>query len=416
MKRRQVLLSAGATAILQGAWTQAMAQGKEVVVGAIYPLTGPSAQVGIDAKQAFETALDIINNASTIDLPTAKNAGLAGLGGAKVRVVYADHQADPQKGRSEAERLITQDNVCAIVGCYHSSVSTTVSATCERYGVPFVCADSSSPSLNRRNLKFFFRTAAHDEMFSDAMFDFMDALKAKGQKIATVGLFYEDTIFGTDSSSVQRKLANARGYKIACDIKYRNNSPSLTAEAQQLKNANPDVLMPSSYTTDAILLTNAMAQLGYKPTNIIAQAAGFVEKPALDAVGDKLNGMITRASFSVDMGAKRKSAEVVNGMFKAKAGRDLNDQTSRQFSALMVLAEAIDRAGTVDPRKIRDALAATDIPGDKTIMPWARVKFDETGQNTFANPVLIQWNKGAFATVFPFEVATAKLVWPMNAS
>jgi len=400
---------------LQGAWTQALAQGKEVVVGAIYPLTGSSAQVGIDAKQAFETALDIINNASPLDLPTAKNAGLAGLGGAKVRVVYADHQADPQKGRAEAERLITQEGVCAIVGCYHSSVSTTVSATCERYGVPFVCADSSSPSLNRRNLKFFFRTAAHDEMFSEAMFDFMDALKAKGQKIGSVGLFYEDTIFGADSSSVQRKLATDRGYKIACDIKYRNNSPSLTAEVQQIKNANPDVLMPSSYTTDAILLTNTMASLGYKPHNIMAQAAGFVEKPALDAVGDKLEGMISRASFSVDMGEKRPSAKAVNAAFKAKAGRDMNDQTSRQFSALMVLADAIDRAGSTDGTKVRDALAATDIPGEKTIMPWSRVKFDATGQNTFASPVLIQFRKGSFVTVYPFAVATAKLVWPMNA-
>ena len=415
MKRRQILLSAGVTVALQSAWTQALAQGKEVVVGAIYPLTGSSAQVGIDAKQAFETALDIINNASTLDLPTAKNAGLAGLGGAKVRVVYADHQADPQKGRSEAERLITQDNVVAIVGCYHSSVSNTVSATCERYGVPFVCADSSSPSLTQRGLKFFFRTAAHDEMFSEAMFDFMDALKAKGQKIGSVGLFYEDTIFGSDSSNVQRKLANARGYKIACDIKYRNNSPSLTAEVQQIKSANPDVLMPSSYTTDAILLTNTMASMGYKPHNIMAQAAGFVEKPALDAVGDKLQGMISRASFSADMGEKRPSAKAVNAMFKAKAGRDMNDQTSRQFSALMVLADAIDRAGAADPKKVRDALAATDIPGDKTIMPWARVKFDGNGQNTFASPVLIQWTKSGFATVYPFEVATTKLVWPMSA-
>jgi len=415
MKRRQVLLGASATTVLQGAWTQALAQGREVVVGAIYPLTGSSAQVGIDARQAFETALDIINNASPLDLPAARNAGLAGLGGARLRLVHADHQADPQKGRAEAERLITQDKVCAIVGCYHSSVSTTVSATCERYGVPFVCADSSSPSLHRRNLKFFFRTAAHDEMFSETMFDFLDALKARGQKIGSVGLFHEDTIFGADSSGVQRRLAGERGYRLACDIKFRNNSPSLTAEVQQLKNAAPDVLMPSCYTTDAILLTNTMAQLGYRPRNIVAQAAGFVEKPALDAVGDKLAGMISRASFSEDMGQTRPSAQAVNAMFKARAGRDMNDQTSRQFSALMVLADAIDRAGSTDPARIRDALAATDIPGVRTIMPWARVRFDASGQNTFASPVLIQWGKGRFATVYPFEVATAKLVWPMNA-
>ncbi|MFL6668809.1 MAG: ABC transporter substrate-binding protein, partial [Burkholderia ambifaria] len=212
INRRDTLIGlAGLYSVL----TSARAQGGEVVIGAIYPLSGPTAQVGADAKHAFDTALEVINTASNLDLPTAKSAGLAGLGGAKVRIVYADHQADPQKGRAEAERLITQEKVAAIVGCFHSSVSTTVSATCERYGVPFVCADSSSPSLHRRNLKFFFRTAAHDEMFSEAMFNFLDAMKAKGQKIGSVGLFYEDTIFGTDSSNVQRKLAAERGYKLA---------------------------------------------------------------------------------------------------------------------------------------------------------------------------------------------------------
>jgi len=105
-------------------------------------------------------------------------------------------------------------------------------------------------------------------MLSEAMFDFMDALKARGQKIGSVGLFHEDTIFGSDSSTVQRKPAEERGYKLACDIGYRNNSPSLTAEVQQIKNAKPDVLMPSSYTADAILLTNTMgtwARLGRRP-------------------------------------------------------------------------------------------------------------------------------------------------------
>ena len=85
---------------------------------------------------------------------------MPGLGGAKVRLVFADHQADPQKGRAEAERLITQEKVCAIIGTYQSSVAVTVSQICERYQIPFMSADNSSPSLHRRGLKFFFRAAA----------------------------------------------------------------------------------------------------------------------------------------------------------------------------------------------------------------------------------------------------------------
>src|SRR5258708_14259343 len=154
-------------------------------------------------------------------------------------------------------------------------------------------------------------------MFSTAMFDFFDTLKKKGKKIEKLSLFHEDTIFGTDSSNAQLKLAADRGYKVVADVKYRANSPSVTAEVQQIKAADADVLMPSSYTTDSILLVKTMGELGYMPKNIVAQAAGFSEKAFYDAVGDKVAGAITRASFSLDLAAKRPSVGKINEMYKA---------------------------------------------------------------------------------------------------
>ena len=415
LNRRQVLASGAAMAATASLGRFASAQASEVTVGFVYPMSGASAQIGIDARHAFETAAEIINGDYDLPLPGAKGAGLAGLGGAKVKLVFADHQSDPQKGRAEAERLITQDKVSAIIGSWQSAVAAVVTVTTERYGVPYIAADNSSPSLHRRNLKFFFRAAAHDEMFSKAMFDFMDAQKKAGQKIDTLGLFHEDTIFGTDSAAVQTKIAAERGYKILADIKYRNNSPSLTAEVQQLKSADADVLMPSTYTTDAILLVKTMAELGYQPKNIIAQAAGFSEQTVFETVGDKLKGLISRASFSLDLAAKRPFIATVNDMFKKRSGRDLNDNTSRQFMALMVLADAISRAKSAEGDKVREALTATDIPGDHTIMPWQKVKFGPDGQNDFADPVLLQYVGGVkFTTIFPESVAVSKPIWPMN--
>src|SRR6266478_7764015 len=309
MNRRQLLMSGASLlsfAALPGLAGPAIAQTSEdVVIGVLFPLSGANAQVGVDARHAMETAADIINNSYDLDLPTAKNAGLAGLGNAKIKLIFADHQSDPQKGRAEAERLITQEKVCALIGTYQSAVAVTVSQICERYQIPFISADNSSPSLHRRGLKFYFRAAPHDEMYSAAMFDFFDAMRKKGTKIETLALFHEDTIFGTDSGNAQLKLANERGYKVVADIKYRSNSPSLSAEVQQLKAANADVLMPSSCTTDGILLVKTMAELGYKPNAIVAQDAGFSEKALYDAVGDKLQGVISRGTFSLDLAAKR---------------------------------------------------------------------------------------------------------------
>src|SRR5438477_9210616 len=411
LNRRAVTIGGAASAAVLS--TRLRAQQQEVVVGAEYPLSGASAQIGIDAKHAFETALDIVNNAQDINVPLAKTAGLPGLGGAKVRLVYADHQGDPQTGRAEAERLITQDKVAAVIGCYHSAVSATASQTAERYGVPFMCADSSSPNLQRRGLKFFFRASPHDEMFSQAMFDMLDNLRKKSEKIETLALFHEDTIFGTDSANVQLKLAKDRGYKVLADIKYRANSPSLTAEVQQLKAANADVLMPSSYTTDGILLVKTMAELGYKPKSIVAQDAGFSEKALYDAVGDKVEGVISRGSFSLDLAAKRPMVGKINAMYKEKSGKDFNDYSSRQFMGLIVMADAINRAKSTDGDKIREALVATDLPGEQTIMPWKRVKFDEMGQNNDADPVLLQYVAHQFVTIFPTQAAVSEAIWPM---
>jgi branched-chain amino acid transport system substrate-binding protein len=378
-------------------------------------LSGTSAQIGVDAQKSYETAAEIINKNYDFDLPLARGEGLPGLPGAKVRLVFADHQADPQKGCVEAERLITQEKVCAIIGTYQSAVAVTVSQICERYQIFFISADNSSPSLHRRGLKFYFRAAPHDEMFSGAMFDFFDAMKKKkGTKIDTLSLFHEDIIFGTDSDNAQLKLAGERGYKVLSDIKYRANSPSLSAEVQQLKAANADVLMPSSYTTDGILLIKTKAELGYKPNAIVAQDAGFSEKALYDAVGDKLEGVISRGSFSLDLAAKRPMVGAVNAMCKEKSGKDLNDFCSRQFMGLIVMADAINRAKSTDGDKVREALVATDMPGENTIMPWKRVKFDENGQNNDADPVLLQYVGGKFVTIFPPPAAVAEAMWPMK--
>ena len=410
--RRDDLLGATATAALMP--LAARADTPDVAIGIIYPFSGSSAQIGVDAKNAFETAADIINKNYDFDLPLARGEGLPGLGGAKVRLVYADHQADPQTGRAEAERLITQEKVCAVVGTYQSAVAVTVSQTCERYQVPFMSADNSSPSLHRRGLKYYFRAAPHDEMFSKAMFDFFDDMKKKGTKIDTLSLFHEDTIFGTDSANAQLKLAKERGYKVVADIKYRANSPSLSAEVQQLKAANADVLMPSSYTTDGILLIKTMSELGYKPPMIVAQDAGFSEQALYDAVGDKLEGVISRGSFSLDLAQKRPMVGKINAMFKQRSGKDFNDYSSRQFMGLIVIADAINRAKSTDGDKIREALVATNMPGDVTIMPWSRVKFDSMGQNEFADPVLLQYLGKKFVTIFPKQAAIADAMWPMK--
>lgn len=384
----------------------------DVLIGALYPMTGPNAQVGADAKAAMETAADIINGNHNIPMLLGKGGGLDKLGGAKVRLIFADHQGDPQKARAEAERLITQEHVVALIGSYQSATAATISQVAERYQVPYMAADNSSPSLSQRGLKWFFRTSPHDVMFTQAMFDFFRDIGAKtGRKVKSVALFHEDTIFGTDSSNAQKQMAEAAGIKVAADIRYRGNSPSLSAEVQEIKAADADVIMPSSYTSDAILLMRGLHDVGYTPKAIMAQSAGFAEQSFIDAVGPLAEGVMSRSAFALDAVKARPAIPLVNALYKARNNKDLNDNTGREITALMVLADAINRAGSTDEEKIRQALVATDIPGDQTIMPWKGIKFDATGQNIEASPVIQQITNGTYHTIYPFDVAVQAPVW-----
>ena len=412
MKRREALVL-GLSSVAAGLAAQPARAADEIVIGAIYPLTGNAAQIGADAKLAIDTILEIVNGThAPLPMLMGRGGGLDKLGGAKIRVVFADHQNDPQKARAEAERLITQDKVAAIIGSYTSATAATISQVTERYEVPYISMDNSSPSLNKRGLKWFFRTSPHDEMFTEAMFDFFKEVGTKtGKPVKTVALFYEDSIFGADSSAVQRKLAADAKINVAADVKYRANSPSLSAEAQRLKAANADVLMPSSYTSDAILLVRSLSEIGYKVPAIMAQAAGFQEQAFLTAAGPLAEGVFSRSSFALDATKSRPAIAAVNAAYRAKSGKDLNDNTARQVTAVQVLADAINRAGSGKADDIRRALMATDVPGEQTIVPWKGVKFDETGQNVYATPVIQQVVNGVFVTVFPAAVAAAEPVW-----
>lgn len=416
MLDRRALLVSSATALLAGASRSAWGQGAdEVKIGVLYPFTGAGAQVGVEARYALEVAADVINESHDVDLPLAKEKGLPGLGGAKINLVFADHQADPQKGRSEAERLITQDRVCALLGTYYSSVAAVVSQVAERYQVPFVAAESSSPSLHTKGLKYFFRPGPHDEMYSIAMFDFIKDLKKKyPDSSKTIALFYEDTLFGNDTGRVQKRLAQEQNVEIVADVKYRANSPSLSTEVQLLKSKNPDIILATSYTTDAILFVRTMRELGFKPHGLISQNGGFIEPAFLSAVGNQADGIISRASFVLDLASKRPSLEYVNGLFKKRAGKDLNDNTAREFMALIILADAINRAASNKGPAIEAALRATKIPGASTIMPWEEVAFGADGQNNSIRPVMMQYGAGEYRTVWPDSLATRQLQWPLG--
>ncbi|MBC7683057.1 MAG: ABC transporter substrate-binding protein [Ferruginibacter sp.] len=389
---------------------------QEVKIGVIYPLTGPGAAVGAELRNALELAADVINNGAPgiSDLPFSAGKGLPGLKGAKIKLIFADHQANPQIGASEAERLITQEKVVAIVGAYNSAVTATASQVAERAGIPFLNPESSSASLTQRNFKWFFRTTPHDDLFVHNAFEFLKELEAKkGIKPKTVASLNENGLWGSETTKLQTKLAAEFGQNLVKQVSYAAKTTQLTSEVQTLKAANPNLLLQSSYTADAIMSIKTYKELGFLPDMILANNAGFTDTDFIKTLGKDAEYIITREVWALDLATRNPLIKQVNDLYNARYKINFTGNSSRTFTGLMVMADAINRAGSTDPEAIRKALSETNIRADNLIMPWKGVKFVATGQNTLGRGILVQIIDGKYNTVWPFNMASRDVVWPM---
>jgi branched-chain amino acid transport system substrate-binding protein len=407
-------VAAAAAAVLTVAAAAPAAAAEAVKIGVIYPLTGNAASAGQSAKDAVDLGAEIVNTAhpELKNLPLGAAAGLPNFGGAKIELDEADHQGNPQVGQQQTLRLITQDHVVAMLGSYHSSVSLVATAVAERQGIPYLVADSVAQNITGRGFKWTFRTTPIASDFAKAYAAFLTDLKKSGRKIDNIAVVNENTDYGTSVAASILEAAKIANINVAAQIPYNANSSDVSAQVIQLKTLNPDVVIFISYTADTILYFRTMKNLDYLPPAIIGDDAGFSDPTFIPNVGDLAQGAINRSAF--DIGKPGSNSYIVNQMFKAKYGRDLDDTSARWMQGFFVLADAINRAGSTEPEKIQAALRATDLKPDQLMIGYNGVKFDDTGQNTLASTFLIQLQGRQYVSVWPADRATGKLELPMK--
>ena len=390
---------------------------KEIALGAVYPLTGSQAPTGLDLKNGIDLAVELINSGKAdFNLPLVKDGGgLKNLGGAKLKIVYGDSQADPQKGQSETERLITSEKVTAMLGAYNSAVTATASQAAERLAIPFVNAESSSPTLVTNGYKWFFRSTPDDSMFAENFFQFLDdaAKKFPGKVAKRVAILHTDDLFGSDVNKFSRQFAEQYKYEVITDAAYKANTPDLGSEIQRLKASGASILIQASYLPDATLAIKGLKQQDVNFQGILGMDAGFVDTKFIPNVGKDTEGLISREVWAKDLSTKKPLVKQVNDLFKSKYGTDMNGSSARAFTGVFVLADAINRAASLEPAKIQAALQKTDIKGEQLIMPWDGVSFDARGQNTKGRGIMVQIQKGEYVTVWPIELASKDLIWPL---
>jgi len=407
-------LSCAVAAVLALALTSGALAADNVKIGVIMPLSGNSASAGQSAVAAMELAAQIVNepHPEIKNIPLAETAGLPNLGGAKLALIVADHQGNPSEGQNQTLRLITQEHVAAMLGSYHSSVSFTATAMAERYGIPYVVGDSVAANITSRGFKWVFRTTPVATDFANNYMEFLGDLKKAGHPATNVAVVYENTDYGTSVATTVREAAQWHGITIVADIPYNANAPDVSPQVLQLKEKQPDAIIFISYTADTILYMKTMKSLDFLPPMIIGDDSGFSDPAFIKAVGGISQGVINRSAW--DIGPEGSTTHLINEMYKKKTGHDMDDTSARDMQATLVLAEAINRAGSTKPEAIQKALRETDLKPDQLIMGYKGVKFDDTGQNTLAATYLIQLFGDQYVAVWPAKSAHRALEYPLK--
>ena len=404
---------------------------EEVKIGVIYPLTGGAAAAGRELRAGVELAAKIANSAMA-DLPMtmAQNKGVKNLGGAKITLIFKDHEGNPTLGADQAKKLILDDKVDGILGCYFSSVTKTVSAVCEQYGIPMINGSSTSPALTKRGFKWFWRTTPHDKWFTKDLFELLVGLtkgKVQGVKaipkkeIINLASACEKTEWGSHVSGLIKEFAKEYGFKLKKSLLYAAKSADLSSEVRSLKASRADVMLFASYTSDAILMVKTLKAQKAHPKIIWGQDAGFEKPEFRSTLGDSISGILTRTVFLPKVMDLKKLAGQVNKLYKEKTGNDLGGASARAFTGLQTWVAVLEKAGSTKPADIQAAANALYIPGKELVVPWQGIKFstsgDELGQNVLGSGLIGQYQKGkdgkiGLEIVYPFDVSSADMIYP----
>ncbi|WP_291606897.1 ABC transporter substrate-binding protein [Bradyrhizobium sp.] len=363
-------------------------------MGVIQPLSGPNAQFGIGAQRGTELAAEMINAAG----------GIKALGGAKIKLVAADVPT-PNTAAAATQRLISQNGVSAVVGAFVSSTTIAASEVTERAGIPLITF-AFADQITSRGYQHVFQVSPKGTVFGEAQFNYATEIaKAGGEKVDKIAILYEDTAYGTAQAKGLRDAAKKAGVEVMLDEAYPLGITDVSPLVNKLRASGAQMAFPVSYLNDSLLIIRALRQQKID-IPVVGGAAGYIIPDFKKGLGDYAEGVLSVAAASGDL------IPELAAKYKEKHGSFITHEAIMHAAALDAVAQAMEKAKSSDPQKVRDALATLDYcAGFARGVPGGCIKFDKTGLNTSAFPVMVQWRGDEPVTVYPPQAAKAAPIW-----
>jgi len=310
-----------------------------IKIGFLGALTGDVAMFGKPTLDGMKLAAEELNAAG-------------GVNGKKIEIVEADNRGDKQEGAAVTQKLISRDNVVAIVGDPTTGITKVAAPIAQKSQIVLLSAGATGPGVVE-NGDFIYRDTLLDSVAIPACIDFF-AGEMNYKKVAVVTSDNNDYSVGL--SQTFRDAAKGKGITIVSDEKVKDGDKDFSAQVTNIKAKKPDVIFFSGYYTEGALFMKEARKQGLK-ANMFG-GDGLFSPKLIELGGDAVNGTMVALGFSPEQ-ATPTAAKYIESYKKKFNGTEPGLFDAQGYDAVMLLADAMKRANSADPKVFKTALAAT---------------------------------------------------------
>jgi branched-chain amino acid transport system substrate-binding protein len=379
----------------QGGGQQAApATGEPIKLGAVVPLTGRYAALGIQVRPGYEIAVEDINAAGGVEVGGVRRP---------LELKLLDDESDPAKTVQRLETLYSTERVVAYLGGAGSDLHAAGAAIGDKNKIPYLGIAFALYDIHQRGLKYLFSPFPKSPDIARALFDLVNSIP-QGERPARFAIFHEKTDWGLEQAKYYTESAQRNGYQIVLDEEYAPGAKDFSDIILKAKAANADALLGMPNPPDGMAIVKQMKELDWNPKLIF-----LVRAPDNPSWGENMGKDGDYVVFMPGWhnAAKYPGVAELNAKYQARFGRPADVLTGPAYALVQIVADALHRAGKTDGESLRDALARTNLTN--TVIGPVRFNADGTG---VVEPLLPQWQNGKTELIWPRDQASAPFLYP----
>ncbi len=367
-----------------------------IEIGGSIPLTGKFGALGSQVLAGYQYAVADINEAGGVYVEEYGTS-------IPFRLTYYDDESDPTKAVQNMETLYSDLDVVAYMGGAASPMHAATIGIAEKNKVPYLAVSFAWWNIHQRGYQYLFSPFPKSPDQARDLYLALNEVIPEGERPTNVAIFQENTDWGIELGGLLRANARPAGYTVVDYEEYAPGNTDFSSMILAAPDAGADMLLSMPSTPDGITMMRNLSELGWTPkfTLLVRAPDAITWGETLGTVGDYV------AFFpGWHHGEKFPGVDELNAVHEADYGRRADVLVGPAYACVQILADAIERAGTLDREAIREALADTEM---MTVI--GPVSFNADGTGNVLNP-LIMWIDGKQELIWPLDQATAEFPYP----